>query len=245
MARVKEVSSSAYGRVKITTTKDRLILYSLKDICKLFSINYQKVREELPNNQLYEINALKEVRHSKNFFINQKALETCLKISEEAKADEIYEWLVSIKDKAETIIHNYSVDDLKDEEVAFKVIKKLVELETSISVLKTRVEDDIPKVEFANSLYGSKALIDFHQINLKIKYKNISLATILEHLRNAGIIDSSNQPYQKYIDSRHFRLITVLTHINTEEVKRSKVLVYKKGIRLIEETIRRMAGVKP
>src|SRR5690554_3471171 len=116
MARVKEVSSSAYGRVKITTTEDRLILYSLKDICKLFNINYQKVREELPNNQLYEINALKEVRHSKNFFINQKALETCLKISEEAKADEIYEWLVSIKDKAETIIYNYSVDDLKDEE---------------------------------------------------------------------------------------------------------------------------------
>lgn len=244
MARVNEVSSSTYGRIKITTTNDRQILYSLKDICKLFSINYQKVRLELPSNQVKEIEVIKDVRNGKSIFINTEALDTCLKLSEELKADEIYDWLISIKDKVEMIIHSYTIDDLKDDDVAFKVLKRLMELETTVSVLRTRVEDDIPKVEFANNLYGSKVLIDLNQINQKIKFKNMSLSIILEHLRNAGILDSNNQPFQKYIDTKHFRLITVITHVNEEEVKRSKVLVYKKGIRLVEETIKRTAGVK-
>lgn len=244
MARVNEVSSSDYGRIKITTTEDRQILYSLKDVCKLFSINYQQVRLELPSNQIKEIDVLKEVRHSKGVFVNIDALDTCLKLSEELKADEIYEWLLSIKDKVETIIHSYTIDDLKNDDIAFKVIKRLMELETTVSVLRNKVEDDIPKVEFANNLYGSKVLIDLNQINQKIKFKNMSLATILEHLRNSGILDSNNRPFQKYIDSKHFRLVTVITHVKDEEMKRSKILIYKKGIHLVEETIKRTAGVK-
>lgn len=244
MARVKVVRSSSYGRIMIGTTDDKLILYSLKDICKLFSINYQKVRKELPSNEIFEIEVIVNVRRSKHIFIKRSALDTCLRLSEEAKADEIYEWLISIKEKTELYVNNYSVDDLKDDDKAYKFLKRYIELETSISVLENRVEEDLPKVEFANSLYGSKALIDLHLIHRKIKFRGMQLYTVLEHLRNAGILDDNNKPYQKYIDKKNFRLVTVLTHIKDEQVKRSKTLVYKSGIRLIESVIEKAAGVK-
>ena len=86
--------------------------------------------------------------------------------------------------------------------------------------------------------------VDLGLINYKIKYKNMSLANILEYLRADGILDEDNQPLQKYIDEGYFRLVTAITYKGTEEIRLTKVLVYKKGIRLIEKILDKTGGKK-
>ena len=244
MENIKEVSSSAYGRIRVATNGNKEMLYNLKDLCKLFNIKFQKVREELPSSIVYEIDFKVNVRTSKQVFIKSSGLETCLRLSEEANADEIYDWLLDAKLKTKVFVGEYTIDDLKDHDTAFKFLNRYIDLETKNSILEHKIEENMLKVEFANSVYGTRAVVDLGLINFKIKYKNMSLANILEYLRADGILDENNQPLQKYIDEGYFRLVTAITYKGTEEIRLTKVLVYKKGIRLIEKTIDKTGGKK-
>ena len=158
------------------------------------------------------------------------------------KSDIIYEWLREIDAKATIIFHEYTVEDLKNEEIAYEVLNRLKELETKVAVYQVKLEEDKEKVDLVDKLYGTKLPIDISIVAQRIKYRNLSLASILEDLRVTGVFNSDNMPNQKYIDSRHFRFVKVTTTINAETVVATKVLVYQKGIRLIEEILRKKAG---
>ena len=47
---------------------------------------------------------------------------------------------------------------------------------------------------------------------------------------------------QKYVDEGYFRFVTVTTMIGTTETVITKILVYNKGIKLIESIIKKRVG---
>ncbi len=180
----------------------------------------------------------------KKLFILERDLKVCLRLSEDEKADMIYQWLKEIRLKGVTLINEYTVKDLKNEETASFILNRLKELETKVSVLKIEQEENIEKIKFTDKLFGKKGPIDLYLIPKRIKYRGLSYSSILEDLRLAGVFNEDNFPNQKYIDSSHFRLVKISTTVRTEETTVRKVLVYQKGIKLIEDILKKKAGAK-
>src|SRR5690554_2663321 len=118
MSNVKEVSSAIFGKIKIAQTNNDEILYSLQDVCKLFGINLQKARMEIRSDRIYEIPIKAGSSKGKKLFILEQDLKVCLRLSEDEKADMIYQWLKEIRLKGVTLINEYIVKDLKNEEIA-------------------------------------------------------------------------------------------------------------------------------
>ncbi|MBG0763094.1 phage antirepressor KilAC domain-containing protein [Acholeplasma laidlawii] len=242
--KVKEVKKANFGKIKIASTMGKEFLYCLKDICKLFSINLQTARVKIGNKNIYEIPIIKKDSESKTLFTNKIGLTECLTLSQDEKADMIYEWLLDVKEKMSITFNNYTVDDLKNKDTASFILNKLNELSTLVSVQNVKIEENMEKVHLYDGIFGKKGPIDLTLVPTRIKYRNISLLTMLEILRTSGVFNERNLPHQSYIDSLHFRLVTVTTNVKTTEVIATKVLVYKKGITLIEDLIRKKVGRK-
>lgn len=243
MPKLREISHNHYGNVRVVVTDDKTVLFSLQDICKLFTINLQLARASMDANGIYEIPQLVENRKTKKVYVEEFNLGKCLEMSTDTNADGVYAWLVNVKNQLTITVGGYTVEDLKDEALANTLLHRLRELETIVAVQELRIEEDQLKVKMIDKLYGSNTP-DLSLIDKLIVYKGISLDSILDDLRSNGILNDSNLPFQRYIDSKHFRLVRVTTSIKTEEVIKTRVHVYKKGIRLIEDILRKKAGIK-
>lgn len=234
---IKKISSNTFGTVSITVTKNNILLFKLKDISKLFSINIQTAHLEIGNKNIHEITQNK----NKNKFIDIDGLAICLRLSEDEKADQKYEWLKQVREKHLLNVYGYTIDDLDDPKIRLIIFNRIKQLELKLEVYSVKIEEDQPKVHLVESLYGTNAPIDISIANQRIKYK-ISQNELINDLRNAGIFDENNVPFQKYIDGNYFRLVTVISQTKTKEITIRQVLVYQKGIRLIEEMLAKKAG---
>lgn len=243
MPKVKIINGADYGNITITSKNDE-VLYSLKDICKLFGINYQEARVKIKNGNIFEIPVKKNSKVTKKLFITSEYLNVCLILSEDEKADHIYMWLLELKERGLTILNEITIEDLKNNETARLVINRLNQLERHVSVLKTEHDEAIEKIKMVDRLLGPNKSIEFYLVPKRLKYKGLTQLQILEDLRLANIFTDNNIPYQKYIDSLHFRVVKVTTNIKAEEKTLKKVFVYDKGLKLIEEILKKKAGLK-
>lgn len=104
--------------------------------------------------------------------------------------------------------------------------------------LQLEAMENKPKVEFYESVTGSKDTIDLGQVAKVLNIKGYGRNNLFEFLRYKKILMNNNQPYQKYIDSGYFRLVESKytkpngsTHINI------KTVVYQKGVDYIRKQI--------
>ncbi len=110
--------------------------------------------------------------------------------------------------------------------------------ESKIAQLKNENMAMKPKVEFFDKVTGSADTHDMKEVAKLLNFKNIGRNTLFEILRDEGILDKNNQPYQKYVDAGYFRIIETKwedrdgdTHINL------KTVVFQKGVDYIRKTI--------
>lgn len=138
------------------------------------------------------------------------------------------------------------------------VIKRLEELENKVKVptnfkealqlaLKQQEElenknslliEQKPKVEFYDTVTGSKDTLDFGAVAKVINKNGYGRNKLFKFLRRKKILMQNNQPYQKYIDNGCFRTIeTKFTKSNGEISINIKTLVYQKGVDLISKLL--------
>ena len=60
---------------------------------------------------------------------------------------------------------------------------------------------------------------------------------MFDFLRNEGILDRNNVPYQRYVDCGWFRVIEQKYTKNGEQCVTTKTLVYQKGVDAIRKRI--------
>ena len=242
---LRKISSPEIGSINIVTTTEKMLLYNLKDISTIFHIKQKEARETISSNHIFEIKIKPEnSKESYQTFIDFDGVEKCHDLSEDEDAHVKLEGLRSIKEKMTVAVYGYTIDDLKNEDVRFKLIKRLNELEIANSVYEVKIAEDKPKVNLVDKLYGTNVPLDLSLIITKIKFKNISYEQILEELRIAGIFDNNNRPYQKYIDKKYFRYVTIQTLVKASEITQTRVLFYSKAVKLVEDLIIKKAGKK-
>ena len=99
------------------------------------------------------------------------------------------------------------------------------------------VEKLLPAANFAYQLCSSKDTIDIGEC-AKVLNRNIGRNNLFEFLRNKGVLQGNNIPYQKYIDAGYFRVIESKYVTPLGETKISlKTVVFQKGVAYINKLL--------
>ncbi len=111
--------------------------------------------------------------------------------------------------------------------------KKIANFQHQIQLMK-------PKADFYDAVTGSSDTVDLGTVAKLLKFEGIGRNTLFEILRNEGYLMPNNYPYQKYVDSGHFRVIETSyqkpdgsTHVSF------KTVVYQKGVSMIRKVLER------
>ena len=94
------------------------------------------------------------------------------------------------------------------------------------------------KADFYDCVTGSKDTVDMKECAKVINFRGWGRNKIFELLRQKGVLDCGNQPYQRYCDMKYFRIIESKYILPTGEVKISlKTVVYQRGLDFIRKLI--------
>ncbi len=94
-----------------------------------------------------------------------------------------------------------------------------------------------PKADFFDAVADSKTAISMNEVSKVLAIKGMGRNNLFEYLRQQGILDRRNIPYQKYVDNGWFRVIEQHYSKNGEEQISFKTLVYQKGVNGIRKMI--------
>lgn len=237
---IREVIKKDYGKITVAIKCDGEIFYKLVDVSKLLNVNGNKVREKIDGGLICTI----AVKKTKHIFISKSCIDEAVKLSEIEKAEEIRDWLKNLTLETPITKIGYTAEDLKDPEKAQQVLQILFDHELAVSVLQSKIDADKPKVELVDKLYGTDIPINLRMVYKRVKFQGLSYNGLLEILRGAGVVSDENLPHQKYIDEGYFRVVKITNCKGSEEFTIRTFLVYQKGIRYIEELIKKRVGKK-
>lgn len=105
-----------------------------------------------------------------------------------------------------------------------------------IEQLECKIEADKPKVDFYETVADSKDTISMSEV-AKVLGLSKGNVTLFRILREHGILQQNNEPYQEYVTRGYFKLIEQ-TYLQGEEIKvRMKTVVFQKGVNYIRSFI--------
>ena len=126
--------------------------------------------------------------------------------------------------------------------IADKTIK---EQNKHIQNLEYKIEQDKNKVEFYDDVIDSTTTFEISKVAKMLNFINIGRNNLFEILREQGILQRDNVPYQNYIDRGWFRLIeTKYTKPNGDIQLNYKTVVYQKGIEHIAKLLKKLGYQK-
>lgn len=111
--------------------------------------------------------------------------------------------------------------------------------EQTIASLNTKVLEMKPKADFFDAVADSKTAISMNDVAKVLAIKGMGRNNLFEFLRDEGILDKFNVPYQRYVDCGWFRVIEQKYMKNGEPQVSTKTLVYQKGVDAIRKRIER------
>lgn len=120
------------------------------------------------------------------------------------------------------------------------VANALIVAQNIISQKDRQIEEMKPKADFFDAVADSKTAISMNEVAKVLNIKGYGRNNLFEFLRNKGILDRFNVPYQKYVDNGWFRVIEQHYQKNGEPVITTKTLVYQKGVDGIRKMINQM-----
>lgn len=111
--------------------------------------------------------------------------------------------------------------------------------EQTIASLNTKVLEMKPKADFFDAVADSKTAISMNDVAKVLAIKGMGRNNLFEFLRDEGILDKFNVPYQRYVDCGWFRVIEQKYMKDGEPQVSTKTLVYQKGVDAIRKRIER------
>ena len=94
-----------------------------------------------------------------------------------------------------------------------------------------------PKADFFDCVADSKSAFSMNEVAKVLDYKGIGRNKLFEFLREQGILDRYNVPYQRYVDCGWFRVIEQKYVKDGEPIVTTKTLVYQKGVDAIRRKL--------
>lgn len=121
------------------------------------------------------------------------------------------------------------------------VANALVVAQNIINQKDRQIEEMKPKAEFFDCVADSKTAISMNEVAKVLGIKGMGRNNLFEFLREEGILDKFNVPYQRYVDCGWFRVIEQKYMRDGEPHISTKTLVYQKGVDAIRKRIEKSA----
>lgn len=112
-------------------------------------------------------------------------------------------------------------------------------LEAEKKALEVKNIEMKPKADFFDAVADSKTAISMNDVAKVLAIKGMGRNNLFEFLRDEGILDKFNVPYQRYVDCGWFRVIEQKYMKNGGPQVSTKTLVYQKGVDAIRKRIER------
>lgn len=169
-------------------------------------------------------------------YINEGDLYRLIMKSKLPSAERFENWVVnevlpSIRKNGGYIANQ---ENLTPEQI---VANALIVAQNIISQKDKQIEQMKPKAEFFDAVADSRTAISMNEVSKVLGIKGYGRNNLFEFLRNNGILDRWNVPYQRYIDCGWFRVIEQKYTRQGEPCVTTKTLVYQKGVDAIRRKI--------
>lgn len=126
-----------------------------------------------------------------------------------------------------------------------QALRLAAEQQEMIEAQQKQLEVQQPKVEFFDAVAESKTAIEMKLIANTLHFKNVGRNKLFCILREQGILNSVNVPYQRFIDCGYFRTIEQKYTVPSGETRINiKTLVYQRGLDYIRKMLKRLGYVE-
>ena len=133
-----------------------------------------------------------------------------------------------------------------------EILKIAMEAEKEVLLLKEKNEkqekkllSQKPKVDFFNDAMNSQTLIDLNDVAKTLLIKDesgkiLGRNLLYQKLRDLGILNANNKPYQNYVNSKYFKLVEKsYIHPKTgESILYFKTLLTQKGVTYLHKKLK-------
>lgn len=145
--------------------------------------------------------------------------------------------MVQRNEKAKEV-RQYLIDLEKAWNTPEQIMSRALKLaDQTIASLKTKVLEMQPKADFFDCVADSKSAFSMNEVAKVLDYKGVGRNKLFEFLREQGILDRYNVPYQRYVDNGWFRVIEQKYMKDGEPIVTTKTLVYQKGVDAIRKRL--------
>lgn len=228
-------NNEEFGSVR-TITKDNEPMFCLADVCKALEIiNITNVKNRLKEDGVHTAEVIDSLGRKQNAtFINEANLYKVIFQSRKESAEKFTDWVTSEVLPSIRKYGSYCLPRTYKEALA----QLLIEVDKN-EKLELENKEMKPKADFFDAVADSKTAISMNEVAKVLNIKGYGRNNLFEFLRENGILDRFNVPYQRYVDNGWFRVIEQHYQKNGEPVVSTKTLVYQKGVDGIRKMIER------
>lgn len=123
-----------------------------------------------------------------------------------------------------------------------EALRELADMAEQKEKLMLENEQMKPKADFFDAVADSKTAISMNEVSKVLGIKGYGRNNLFEFLRDKGVLDRYNVPYQRYVDAGYFRVIEQKYMKNGEPQVTTKTLVYQKGVDAIRKLLLKEIG---
>lgn len=257
---IKIFENPQFGKIRTSGTPDEP-LFCVADVCKALGYtNGRKAVDDHVDNPdvtkryVWVVTGKKAdgtdaVRESEATFITESGLYALIFGSKLESAKEFKRWVTSEVLPSIRKHGAYMTDDiiertLTDPDYLIRLATELknekqkrLAAEQTVEKQTKQLTEQKPKVEFYDAAMSSKDTKTLQEVAKTINIPNVGRTIVFRVLREKKILDSKNQPNQKYVNDGYFKLIQVTKLIKGKIHLFTQTVVFPSGIEFVRNTV--------
>lgn len=208
MNEITVFNNNMFGEVR-TILIDNEPWFCLVDVCRILGIgNPTDVKNRLMKNGVDTIEGIDSLGRKQNTnFINEPNLYKVVFQSRKPEAEQFANWVTSEVLPSIRKHGLYAKEELlSDPDLMISILMDLKKEREEKKRLLEKVEEDKPKVQFAETVTKSKDNILMRDMAKLLCDEgfNVGEKRLYKYLRNNNILMQDNMPYQTYVDRKYF-----------------------------------------
>ena len=239
-----------FGKIRVAELNGEP-MFCLSDVCKVLGLTAKGVAQRLGDEVISNYPIIDNLGREQNaIFVNEDGLYDAILDSRKPEAKKFRKWvtsevLPSIRKHGAYLSNEAIEKTLTDPDYLIKLANTLkeerlkrIEAESRAAVLQITNDEMKPKAEFADAVMGSSDAIDMRKAATTLNM-GIGRNKLFELLREKGVLDRHNIPYQTYIDRGYFRTIeSTYNKPDGSSCINIKTVIFQKGLDFIRKLLK-------
>lgn len=232
---IQVFSNEQFGNVRVIV-KDGEPWFVAADVCKALEVDPTATRR-LDDDEKDTLRLTQGTSGNPNMtIVNEPGLYALVLGSRKPEAKAFKRWITHEVIPA-IRKHGMYLTSAIDSDALFKIAAAMQEKEKQIASLQQEKQVMLPKAEFYDAVVESPDSVDM-AVAAKTLNMGVGRNTMFKILRDEGILQKDNIPYQTYVDRGYFRCIESKFSMpdGTQRIN-IKTVVQQKGLDFIRKTI--------